>query len=59
MFIFGEDLHRSPARVVTTHESKTRHLKDAFADMVNFSVDRPVEAQVEIMAALDFWSLAA
>jgi hypothetical protein len=59
MFIFGEDVHRSPARVATTYESKTRHFKDAFADIVNFSVDRPVEAQVEIIAALDFWSLAA
>src|SRR6266516_1103337 len=32
---------------------ETRHVKYAFADVVDFSVDRTIEAQVEIVAALN------
>lgn len=34
-------------------KAETRHVKYAFADVVDFSVDRTVEAQVEIIAALN------
>ena len=38
---------------------ETRHVKYAFVDVVDFSVDRTVEAQVEIIAALNESFLAA
>lgn len=34
-------------------KAETRHVKYAFADVVDFSVDRTVEAQVEIVTALN------
>jgi uncharacterized protein YecT (DUF1311 family) len=40
-------------------KAETRHVKYAFADIVDFSIERTVEAQVEIVAALNEGFIAA
>src|SRR6266404_6554728 len=40
-------------------KAETRHVKYAFADVVDFSVDRTVEAQLDIVAALNKAFVAA